>query len=306
MQVEALLPAERALDRAADQAGGQRGLALVGGVLLAAERAAVGDEVDEDAVLGLGQHVGDLAAVVPHALAAGEHLQPAVVERHDQRRLRLEEGVLDALGLEHLVDGVGAAGEGLVDVAPGVGAAGQEVPVEAPDGVLVALEGVEGVGERGERVVVDVHELGRPAGRGPVVGHDQGEDVARVGRAPAHGDEHRPVAVDQPHPQLARHVGGGDDPDDAVDGLGLGRVDRQHVGPGVLGQHDGGVQQAGHPQVVDVGLVAQRELVGLVLHVAAADAPRRAVGLRLGVEAGQGTATSSPAARVSMASRIEW
>ena len=98
--------------------GGERGLGLVGAVLLAAEGTAVGDEVHEHPVLGDGEHVGDLAAVVPHALAAREHLERAVVEGHGQRRLGLEEGVLDALGLEHLVDGVGAGGEGGVDVRP--------------------------------------------------------------------------------------------------------------------------------------------------------------------------------------------
>ena len=67
------------------------------------------------------EHDGDLVAVVPHALAAGVHVQrPAVGVGHGEGRLGLEEGVLDALGLEHLVHDVGAGGERGVDVAPGV------------------------------------------------------------------------------------------------------------------------------------------------------------------------------------------
>ena len=178
VDVQRLLPAERALHRPAEQPGGQRGLGLVGAVLLAAEGAAVGDEVDEHPVLGDAEDVGDLAAVVPHALPAREHLQRAVVAGHGQRRLGLEEGVLDALGLEHLVDGVGAGGQRGVGVEPvgvvaaGVGRAGQDVgrpgsPTSHTAG-SVGVERGQGVGERGERLVVDLHQLGGPAGRGPV------------------------------------------------------------------------------------------------------------------------------------------
>jgi hypothetical protein len=74
VDVERLLPAERALHRPPEQPGGERRLGLVGAVLLAPERAPVGDQVDEDPVLGQAEDVGDLAAVVPYPLAAGEHL----------------------------------------------------------------------------------------------------------------------------------------------------------------------------------------------------------------------------------------
>ena len=46
-----------------------------------------------------------------------------------------------------------------------------------------------------QRAVVDrAPARPRAAGRGPVLGHHQGEHVARVRGAPAHGDEHGPVA----------------------------------------------------------------------------------------------------------------
>ena len=111
VHAEALLARQRALHRAVEQPGGERGLRLVAHVLLAAERPAVGHQLDDDPVGGDVEHAADVVAVVPHALAAGVDVQRALVagaRRHGERRLRLEEGVLDALGLEHLVDGVGA------------------------------------------------------------------------------------------------------------------------------------------------------------------------------------------------------
>ena len=52
------------------------------------------------------EHGGDVVAVVPHALAAGVHVQRATgvaVRRHRDGRLGFEEGMLDALGVERLV-----------------------------------------------------------------------------------------------------------------------------------------------------------------------------------------------------------
>ena len=105
-----LLARQRALHRPAEQPRGQRGLGLVGHVLLAAERAAVGHQLDGDPIGVDAEHRGDVVAVVPHALPAGVHVQARRRRRgHGERRLGLEEGVLDALGLEHLVHDVGAA-----------------------------------------------------------------------------------------------------------------------------------------------------------------------------------------------------
>ena len=160
----------------------------------------------------------------------------------------------------------------------------------------VGVERGEGVGERGERPVVDRRPARRRARAvAPVGGDDERQHVAGVGRAPAHRDEHGPVAVDEPDAQLAGHVGSGEHALDARDRGGRGGVDGEHVGAGVLGQDDGGVQHAGDPHVVDVVLVAQRELAGLVLAVAAADAPGRSGRRPGGVTAsGHGTGTSSP------------
>ena len=135
-------------------------------------------------------------------------------------------------------------------------------------------------------VVGHLHGLGRPTGGGPVLGHHDGQHVAHVGGAAALGDEHRPVLVDDPHPQLAGHVGPGEHGHHAVDGLGRRGVDGHHVGPGVLGQVQGTVQQALGADVVDVGPVAQGQLPGLVLDAPAAH-PAGHLGGR-GLALGQG------------------
>ncbi len=74
---------------------------------------------------------------------------PASVRiRHDEGRLGLEERLLDALGLEHLVHDVRARGERGVDVAALVGGARQHVAVELPHGVVGVGERGDGVGDR--------------------------------------------------------------------------------------------------------------------------------------------------------------
>src|SRR5207248_9038722 len=150
--------------------------------------------------------------VVPDALPAGVDVQvPAVVGRHGERRLRFEEGVLDALRAEDVVDGVGTGGEGGVDVATAVLADAQHVAVGAPHRNLGTVDGGAGVGDGPEHVVVDRHQLGGIPCLLPGLGHHDRQYVAGVGSPTALGDEHRPVLVDQPEAQLTRNIGGGED-----------------------------------------------------------------------------------------------
>ena len=79
VQAEALLARQRALHRAPEQPGGERRLRLVAHVLLAAEGAAVGDELDDDPVGGDVEDAADVVAVVPHPLPAGVDVQRARV-----------------------------------------------------------------------------------------------------------------------------------------------------------------------------------------------------------------------------------
>ena len=105
----------------------------------------------------------------------------------------------------------------------------------------------------------------------PVTGDDDGQHVAQVGGAPAFGDEHRPVLVDQPDAQFARDVGCSEHRLDALDGRRRRCVDPHRVGPGVVGEVQGCVEESGRPQVVDERPVSQAQLGGLVLDAAAAD-----------------------------------
>ena len=228
-------------------------LRLVRHVLLAAEGAAVGHELDGDRVRRRRRAPGRCRCGRPRrpdrpSTRAGVPPSSGTASG----RLGLQEGVLDALRLEQLVNGVGARGEGGVDVATGVLAHAQDVRVRAPHRDLRVVDGGDGVGERAQHVVVHVDQRGGGSRLLPGPGHHDGEHVAGVGRAAALGDEHRPVLVDQPDAQLTRHVGRGEHGDDTGRRAGGGAVDAAHVGAGVVGEAQGGVQQARRPQVVDV------------------------------------------------------
>ena len=131
-------------------------MGLVAHVLLAAERPAVGYQLDGDAPGVDSQNRGDLVAVIPHPLTTRIHVKP-VVGGHSQSRLGFHEGVLDALGLEDLLDHVGRAGQGRLYVAPGVGGDGQHVAIQFPHSVLVGLQGHHGVAVDGQRNLLDDH-----------------------------------------------------------------------------------------------------------------------------------------------------
>ena len=113
---------------------------------------------------------------------------PAVRVGHGERRLGLEEGVLDALGLEHLVHHVGAGGQRRLDVAPLRTAERdstfESVPHTAISGSSMAATG--SVSGR-QHVVVDVDQRGGGPGLLARVGHHDGEHVAGVRRRPPTG-----------------------------------------------------------------------------------------------------------------------
>ena len=76
----------------------QRGLGLDRHVLLAAEGAAVGHQLDEDIGSGAdAEEARHLAPVVEDALPLRAQVQPAVGKWLGKRTLGLEEEVLDAL-----------------------------------------------------------------------------------------------------------------------------------------------------------------------------------------------------------------
>ena len=275
VHTEALFARQRALHRSVEQPGGERGVGLVAHVLLATKRTTVRHQGDGDGVVAHTEHAGDVVAVVPHALAARVHLEMAGaidVRRDGQRGLGLEERVLDALGLEGLVHRVRAVRQCSVDVATPVLADAQHVRLGLPHGEgRVRLERGDGVGDRGVHLVGHTHRIDRGARLFTRVGDHDGKDVTGVAGAPAHRDHHRPVLVDDADQQFARHVGRGEHGVHPGSCQRLGGVDRQHVGAGVRGEMERGMECAGHPQVVDVPAIAEREGRGLVLRTGCAD-----------------------------------
>ena len=102
------------------------------------------------------------------------------------------------------------------------------------------------------------------------LGDDDRQHVAGVAGVTADGDHHRPVLVDDAHPQFTGDVGGGEHGDDTGRGLGGGGVERQDLGAGVSSEVQRGMQHAGHAHVVDVVAVAERQRAGLVLDTGSA------------------------------------
>ena len=274
MDQEALLARERALHRALQQEGSQRGLPLVAHVLLAAERTTVGDQLHRDRVDAHTEQSSDLVAVVPHSLATRVD-QQVPVAGHRQRALGLEEGVLDALRVEHLVHHVRAGGQRVVGVATRVFADGEHVVLGAEHRDLGVVDGGDRIDDRPQHPVLHLHQRSRRSRLLLRLRNHDRQHVAGIRGALAFTDEHGPVLVDDAHVLLARYVGCREDAHHAVGGSGDRGVDAHDVGAHVGGEVQRPVQHAGHAQVVDVAAVAQGELGSLVLGAAGADAARQ-------------------------------
>lgn len=233
-----LLAGENRLDRALQQMRRQRSLRLDGELFLAAEGAAAGRQLDLDLLLRQVQHAGDLALVEDRALALAVHLDAASL-RQRQTGFGLQEGNVDALSGEGLLDDVRGRGQralhiaarerrglnqvrGLVDTAGGMhlGRAG--------------LHGFERVGERRQHLVIDLDAGGGLAGMEGGVGHDHGEEVTDAAGGFADGHEDGKIGNDESGAALCRGIGGGQDADDAGHGRGFGGVQGQDLGPRVL------------------------------------------------------------------------
>ena len=286
---ERLLPTERGADRTVEQPGGERRLTLVRHVLLAAEGTPVADQLGHHTRRVDIEDAGDVVAVVPDPLPSGEDHETPEVNRvspghlagerqrlagRDREReggLRLEEGVVDALGLEGLRDDVRRRLERLVDLTAHVGARRETIAIQPPHRVLGRLERLDRVRQRIQGTVGDLDEGGCPTGRRPGVGDDESEHIAEIAGATTDRDEHRPVLVDETRTQLARHVSRREDADHAGDRLGLGGVDREHIGAGVGREMHGAVQQTLGTHVVDEVALSEGQLVRLILDPAGAD-----------------------------------
>ncbi len=170
-------------------------MALDRQVLLAAEGAAVGHQFDVDVVDIDSENGGDLALVVVHSLALRPDLQTAVL-RGGETGLGLEKSVLDALGRERFLDGVGGSRKGGIDIAAGE-RAGLEQIAAVVDGWGVVCQRRLGRAHRVEHLVIDLHHIRRRPRPVLAVGHHHGEHVANAACRFTFGHQQRPVLDDQ-------------------------------------------------------------------------------------------------------------
>ncbi len=242
---EGLLAGGGQFDRAARAQGEQAERELEGGVLAVGRGARHAGDDHAHAVRIQSEAGGGQVAVGVRVGGRGVELHAAVGARHGQSGLGADGGGVLAADPVQALDH---------DVAGGfrVAVAERDVPDQVAVGVQGGgAEGLLGVGDRVEELVLDRDRGGgEPCGVG-VVGGDGGDGLAVVAYDVVR--EHRPVGDPAAVRGGAGHVGVGDDGADAGH-LGGGRgVDGEDPGVGVRGAQHGGPQEALGPQVGGVG-----------------------------------------------------
>ncbi len=246
--LEGLLAGEGHLHRAPGAQREQRQGDLEGEVLAVGRRAGHAGDHQPDPVR-LQAQAGGRAVAVPVRVGGGEvQLDAAVRARHSQARLGADRGrvlpadLVEALD-DHLADRLRVA------------AAQRQVAEEVAVGVQRRrVEGLLGIGQRLQHLVLDHDRGGRQPGGVGVVGGDGGDRLTVV--ADHLGGQDRTVG-DHPAVRRAvrgaalagRQVGGGDHGVHAGDGEGGRGVDRQDPGVRVRGAQHGAPEQALGPQV---------------------------------------------------------
>ena len=197
----------------------------------------------------------------------------------DQTCLRLQKRVLDALrGEGPSLDKCGRGQRGIGVAADNGRAREQVVTAGMHAGRVRSQRGVRGE-HAGQLLVVHPDPTERLAGMPLGVGSHRGQDVADAVRHLAFGHEQGPVSIDQALVPFARHVGGGDDADNARLPGGLRRVDAQDAGARVRREEEAASQHAVHAEVVDERAIAKRQAPGVLAGQTAAERPA-VVGLR--------------------------
>ena len=285
VEAEALGAAEREQHGPPGGPGQERRLALDVEVLLAAEGATGRDLADEDVLRLEAQERGDLAPVVPGALALRHDVEaraaPSVAVRrpvvpgrrqlrHRQAGLGLEEGVLDAGGGEALRGDVGCPLERRVDVAALDDRERDEVAALVHERRVVGQRR-ERIGDRRQDVVLDIDERGGLARGLAALRGDRGQHVTDVAGRLALGDEQRPVVHDEPLVPLAGHVRGGQHGDDAGVGGSPRGVDPPNDGTRMVGEPQGAVEHAGRGHVGHVAVLPEGQLAALPARHPSAD-----------------------------------
>ena len=277
VEVDGLLPREAELDRPANLERAEHGDVLRGDVLLAAEAAADILVLNNNAALLPAEHDGYFLAGVVDALVGGVDLD-AVLVREGHGALGLEEGVLGERGHEALRNRI------LGVCQRGLGVAADDVALLAEVAVRVQLRRVRRLGllhvpDGLEDFVLDLHELAGLVHDLLCLANDEADGISYEAGDVALGDHDVPVLLDVAD-LVVRHVLRRQHRQHARQRLGLGGVDIQYPGSGVLGAHRAPVDHALHLDIVAVlavsedlrahvgteGALADAELVALFEH----------------------------------------
>ena len=281
VEPHALAPGEPEHHRAAGAEREQGRLALDVEVLLAAEPTARRHLRDEDLGLRERQERGDLAAILPGALALGpdvdgrtgdrdrDSVRPGGAARHGQARLGLEERVLDGLGPERCRRDVGGGCQRGIRVASAHDGALDEVAARVDLRGAVG-ERIERVGHRRQRLELDIDHGRRLARRLARLRGDRGQHVPHVAHRLALGHEQRPVGDDQALLPPPGHVRGRHDSDDTRMRGGPGGVDATDDGARDVREAQRPLEHRGRHQVPGERQLAQGQRAPFVPGVAIA------------------------------------
>jgi len=205
-----------------------------------------------------------------HPLALGVDLQTAV-DRDGEGGLGFEEGVLDALGGESLLDHVRRIGQRPVHIAAGEGADLEQV-APGMDGGRVGDErrigGVDGI----EDLIIHRDCVRRRARAVLAIGHHHRQHVADITGNLAGGDDQRPVVDDEAMVADSGDVAGGEDTLDPGRFQAIGGVDAEDPCAWMLRQHERAVEQGVNPHVGDEVLGAEGLVAAAVAGRGGADA----------------------------------
>ena len=277
---EALGARRHPAHRAAQPARRPRDDRLLGIVLaLVAEAAADVGRDHSDRELGEAELLGDEPAdEVGHLRGRVERERIPVGARERDRRARLDGAAGEPVVVELQFDGVRGLRERTLDRC-GVAALPAEAHVARRVGVQLRCADRERIrrrGRRGQRLVIDLDELGGVERRAAALRQNDRHRLADVPHAlarerPARRLGHRRAVVRADRPQrthrpdaVRRHVGADEDRDDAGGGRRRTDVDRADARVRVRRAHDRAVQCIGNGEIGDE-LAAPREEAQVLL-----------------------------------------
>ena len=305
---EGILAAVGEAHRPAGRLGEQGEIDLDGHVLLAAETAADHGAQDAHLVVGHADRIGDEAEVLDH-LGRDPDADDLVLVDPGEADLGLEEGVFNKLGAEAILDHQIGGGETGFRVAL-ADLVGRDHIVRTLDQGRAGLSRVFGVVDAGQRLQLDLDQLGGLFGETKRFGGDQRQWLAVVADPLAH--QNLLVGVEPLAPGLTRDVGrrqavgqlgGGQHAGDAVERPRLGGVEAFEACAGQRSAQHLNVQHARHDVVAGVVGPALRLARRVGPHQGAADLAQVDVGRPRPVLGGPSHAALPFSRKVRAASR---